>query len=152
MSLDAYVPPLRLDRRPSRILFIALTAVHGIALLVLPPLVMAWWVKLPLAMLIMMHWVVSYRHHIAFSAPRAVKHFIWLGDNRWELFGIDGSAIKARLLPTAYVHPLLVVMRFLTEDNHKRAVVLPYDGLDTDGHRQLRVQLRLIEGKLTADS
>ena len=129
----------------------ALSAVHGIALLVLPPLEMAWWIKFPLAILIMMHWVVSYRHHMAFSAPRAVKHFIWLDDNRWELFGIDGSAYKARLLPAAYVHPLLVVMRFLTEDNNKLAVVLPYDGLDQDSHRRLRVQLHLIEGKLTAN-
>jgi hypothetical protein len=149
MSSSAYAPPLRLERRSSRYLSVALTGVHGLALLVLPPLPVAWWIKLPLASVIAGHWLASRRLHVLLSAPQAVKRLVWTGENRWELFGGDGTGRRACLLPAAYVHPWLVVLRFLTEDKRKCAVVLPRDSLDPDSHRRLRVQLRLLADRAT---
>ena len=143
MSSSAYAPPFRLECRPSRYLLIALMCVHGCALLVLLPLPMAWWIKLPLALAIMAQWLVSWHRTIALTAPLAVKRLVWTGNDGWELIGGDGARRKARLLPASYVHPWLVILRFLTEDKHGCAVILPRDGLDPDSHRRLRVQLRL---------
>ena len=147
MSLSAYVAPLRLNCRPSRYLLIALIAVHGLALLVLLPLPVAWWIKLPVAFAIVVQWLVSWHRQVVLTAPQAVKHLVWTGEDRWELFGGDGARRKARLLPGAYVHPFLVILRFLTEDKRSCAVVLPRDSLDADSHRRLRVQLRLLHAK-----
>lgn len=149
MSLAAYAPPLRLECRPSRYLLIALAGVHVLALVVLLPLPVPWWVKLPFACAIAAQWVISWRHNIMLTAPQAVKRLVWTGGDRWELLCADGQSHKARLLPAAYIHPLLVILRFLTEDKHRCAVVLPCDCLDHDCHRRLRVQLQLQQRKAT---
>jgi toxin CptA len=150
MSSAAYVAPLRLECRPSRYLLIALIAVHGLALLVLLPLPVAWWTKLPVALAIAAQWLVFWRRHVVLTAPLAVKRLVWTGEDRWELVNGDGALREARLLPGAYVHPLLVILRFLTEDKRSCAVVLPRDSLAPDDHRRLRVQLRLLDTKATA--
>lgn len=146
MSSSAYAPPLRLECRPSRYLLIALIGVHGLALLVLPLLPAAWWIKLPVALAITAQWVLVWRRHIVLTAPLAVKRLVWTGGSRWELFNGAGALRGARLLPAAYVHPLLVILRFLTEDKRRCTAVLPRDSLDPDSHRRLRVLLRLQAG------
>jgi hypothetical protein len=149
MSSPSYALPLRLERRSSRYLLTALVGVHGLALLVIPPLPVAWWIKVPVALAIAAQWFVTWRRQLALTSPLAVKGLVWTGENTWELFGADGASRKAKLLPGAYIHPLLVILRFLTEDKHKCAVVLPRDSLDPDSHRRLRV--RLLQGKATAE-
>ena len=151
MSSPVYAPPLRLERRSSRHLLVAMIVVHSLALLMVPPLPVAWWIKLPLAMAISAQWLVSWRRQVAFTSPLAVKRLVWTGGNRWELFGAGGASCEARLLPGAYIHPLLVILRFATEGKGNRAVVLPGDSLDPDGHRRLRVQLQLLQGKATQE-
>jgi len=151
MSSSVYAPPLRFERRPSRHLLFALMVVHGLALVMVPPLPVAWWIKLPLAVGISAQWLVSWRRQVALNSPWAVKCLVWRGGNRWELSGAGGARYQARLLPGAYIHPLLVVLRFATEDKSKRAVVLPGDSLNPDSHRRLRVQLQLLQGKAATD-
>lgn len=143
MSSIASAPPLRLERRPSIRLMMILATVHGLALLVLLPLPLAGWLKMLLAAAVVAQGIVSWRGQADLSAPRAVKTLVWRTDNRWELFSPDGIGREARLLPGAYVHPWLVVLRFRDEDDCRCAVVLPPDGLDPDQHRRLRVRLRL---------
>lgn len=120
-----------------------MAAVHLLALLVLVPLPILWWCKLPLMALIAVQWVAVWRHHLALTAPGAVRRVIWRADGHWELIRVDGTLAEARLLPAAYVHPWLVVLRFASEDKRRCAVVLPADGLPKDEHRRLRVRLGL---------
>jgi hypothetical protein len=147
MSSPVFAAPLRLECRPSRYLMLAVTVVHGGALLVLIPIDASWWVKLPVAAAVVVQWIVTWRHYVMLSAPAAVKSLVRTTDGNWELCRGDGGCFAAQLLPAAYVHPLLVVMRFITEDRRRYAVVLPCDSLDTDSHRRLRVQLRLQGGE-----
>jgi hypothetical protein len=121
-----------------------LAVLHVFALLVLLPLPVPWWVKPPLMAAVVIQWVIVWRHHLDLKAPAAVKSLQWNADGRWELFCADGTAHAARLLPAAYVHPWLVVLRFVTEDKRRCSVVLPADGLPEDEHRRLRVRLGLI--------
>jgi hypothetical protein len=132
-------------------LLISLLAVHGMALLVLMSLPVAWWLKVPVVLAVMAQGIVSWRRQLAFSSPSAAKRLVWNGGSSWELFNRDGASRPARLLPGSYVHPWLVVLRFLTEDGHKSAVVLPRDSLDPDSHRRLRVQLTLLQDKATTE-
>ena len=151
MSSHCYVPPFRLDRRPSRHLLMALLAVHGMALLVLMPLPVAWWIKVPVALAVLAQGIASWRRQLTFGSPSAAKRLVWTGGSSWELVNRDGASRPARLLPGTYVHPWLVVLRFLTEDGRTSAVVLPRDSLDADSHRRLRVQLTLLQDKATTD-
>ena len=146
MSSSAYVPPLRIERRPSRHLQIALAVAHGFALLTLIPLPLVGWIKVLVALAISMQWGLSLRLQAALTSASAVNRLVWLGDNSWELYNRDGAPRMASLQPGAYVHPWLVILRFVTEDGHGLAVVLPRDGLDSDSHRRLRVQLQLLQG------
>jgi hypothetical protein len=126
---------------------LAVSVVHGVALLVLFPINVAWWIKLPVAAAVLAQWIFSWRRYAMLSAPAAVKSLVRTTDGSWELCRGDGGCYAARLLPAAYVHPLLVVMRFMAEDQRRYAVVLPSDSLDADSHRRLRVQLRLQGGE-----
>ena len=147
MSSPVSAAPLRLECRRSRYLMLAVGLVHGAALLVLLPLPVAWWIKFPVAAAVVMQGVFTWRRYVLLNAPAAVKRLIRTTDGAWELCRGDGGCHAARLLPAAYVHPLLVVMRFMAEDRRRYAVVLPCDGLDEDSHRRLRVQLRLSGGE-----
>jgi len=151
MSSPSYAAPLRLERRPSRYLLSALLTVHGMALLVLMPLPVVWWIKALLALAVLAQGIVSWRRQLAFGPAAAVQRLVWSGGSRWELFNRDGAGRRARLLPGSYIHPRLVILRFLTEDRHKCSVVLPCDSLDPDSHRRLRVQLGLLQDKATAE-
>lgn len=147
MSSAAYALPLRLERRPSRYLMYAVIGAHSVALMVLLPLPLAWWIKLALMGGIVAQWVVTWRRQVMLTAPQAVKQLIWSSENSWELHSADGASREARLLPSAYIHPFLVILRFMTEDKRRCAVILPPDSVDADTHRRLRVQLRLQGGE-----
>lgn len=121
---------------------------HGLALLVLPPLPVTWWFKAPLALVVLLHWVISWRRYIRLSSPQAVKRLIWNGGSNWELCDGEHVCRRADLLPNAYIHPLLVVLRFITEDKHKYSAVLPCDSLDDDSHRRLRIKLQQLQGNI----
>ena len=149
MSSTVYAPPLRIDRRPSRFLLLTLTAVHGLAFLCLAPLPVAWWIKLPAALAITAQWIVGSRSQAALSSAAAINCLVWIGGHSWKLYNPDGIEWNARLLPGAYIHPRLIILRFLTEDRKRRAVVLPRDSVAPDSHRRLRVQLGLLQAEAT---
>jgi hypothetical protein len=151
MSSSSYAAPLRLERRPSRYLLSAFLAVHGMALLVLMPLPVVWWIKAPLALAVLAQGIVCWRRQLVCASAAAVRQLVWTGGGSWELFKGDGVGRRARLLPGSYIHPWLVVLRFLMEDRHGCAVVLPCDSLDPDSHRRLRVQLGLLQDQATAE-
>lgn len=151
MSSSVSAPPLRLECRSSRWLVSAVAGVHGGALLALVPLPLAWWLKLLLMAGVVAQGVITWRRHVTFSSSRSVKRLVWTAENRWELCDAAGSCREARLLPAAYVHPFLVILRFATEDKRRCAVILPPDSIDPDTHRRLRVQLRLLRGELPRD-
>lgn len=147
MSSHGFALPLRLDCRPSRYLLWVMVAVHGAALLALLPLPIDWWLKPPIAVAILVQGIIVWENHINFSSPHAVTRMVWSLDNRWALYTVNGAIHVARLLPTSYVHPWLVILRFVTEDNRRCAVILPLDGLGADSHRRLRALLRLNGGE-----
>jgi len=122
---------------------LALAVVHGAALLVLLPLPVSWWIKLPVAVVVLFQGWLAWRKHVRLMQPDSVRRLVWLPDDRWELLTADGAVREARLLPASYVHPWLAVLRFVAEDRRRYTVLLPSDALDPDSHRKLRVRLGL---------
>ena len=143
MSSPAYALPLRIERRASRGLAWAVGAVHGLALAVLPPLDLPWWLKLIVAAAVLSQAVLTWRRHVAPRAPGAIRGLLWRADGQWELMRVDGRAFTARLRRASYLHPHLVILRFIAEDGARHALLLPADAVDAQLHRRLRVGLRL---------
>ena len=78
--------------------------------------------------------------------PNAIQRFTCTVENRWLLALGNGSEIEARLLPSSFVHPWLVVLNFQLENHRRmRSVVLFTDALERDALRQLRVWLRTVD-------
>ena len=147
MSSPAFALPLRLECRTSRLLKYTVSIVHAVALLILLPLTLVWWIKLPALGLVLVQWAMTWRRFITFTAPLAVRRLVWTAEDRWELYHNDGVTRGAKLLPSTYIHPWLVILRFVTDDERRYAVILPLDSIDPDSHRRLRVQLRLQNGE-----
>lgn len=143
MSSPAYALPLRIERRPSRILAWAVVAVHASAVAVLVPLDLPGWLKLLVTVAVMFQAVITWRRHVSVSAAGAVREILWKADSEWELSYVDGSVRTARLRRAGYVKPALVVLRFIGGDGRRCAVLLPADGVDAEPLRRLRVGLRL---------
>lgn len=143
MSSAAYALPLRLERRYSRALARTVIIVHALALAVLGVLDLPWWLKLTLAMAVLIQAVITWRRHVNLTASGAIRAIVWTADGQWELSDADGKTHAAQLRRASYVQPALVVLRFKLGKYRRRAVLLPADGVDADLHRRLRVGLRL---------
>ena len=76
----------------------------------------------------------------------ATGHYARVGrgpDGRWLLQDQRGEMCQARLLPSSYLHPKLVILNFSLERfPRRRSLVLCPDSLDAQTLRQLRVRLR----------
>ena len=143
MSSPAYALPLRIERRFSRGLAIAVVLVHTLAIAVVLPLDVAWWWKCLIAIAVGTQAVFSWRLHVSLTAARAVHAVLWKSEGEWQLTRADGTAQNARLRRASYVQPALVVLRFRIEGGGRCAVLLPADGVEAESHRRLRVGLRL---------
>src|SRR3569833_3466035 len=71
MSSPAYALPLRIERRFSRGLAIAVVLVHTLAIAVVLPLDVAWWWKCLIAIAVGTQVVFSWRLHVSLTAARA---------------------------------------------------------------------------------
>ncbi len=143
MSSSVYALPLRLERRFSPTLAWTVGGVHLLAVAVLPPLAWPWWAKLILAIAVLMQGLFIWRRHVTPSAPDAIQGLLWKSDGDWELSYVNGKVCTARLRRASYVHPALVILRFVADAGGRYAVLLPADGVDAELHRRLRVALRL---------
>lgn len=126
--------PVELDLRPSPALRLVRTVLH-LALL-LPPLIY----ELP--MLARVCWLLA----VALSALREMTAARVTGlrrgrSGRWLLLTSRGAA-RAVLLRW-FAHPRLCALVLRDQRGRRRYVVVPRDATDPDGHRRLRLTLRL---------
>jgi toxin CptA len=94
--------------------------------------------------LVALSFVRNYRRHILHRGRRAPRRVICQPDGGWLLQDHHGQMQPARLLPSSYLHPRLVILNFaLDQRPRRRNLVLCPDSLDAQTLRQLRVRLRL---------
>jgi toxin CptA len=117
--------------------------VHLAGLAVLPWLPLAWYLQLALALVIVLGFVGAWRTHVLRGSPRAIRAAELDPEGAWTLRLADGRALAARLLPSSFVHPKLVVLNFRTGRLARRHLVLAADAADADALRRLRVRLRM---------
>jgi toxin CptA len=148
MSSRACVPRLSIERRPSGSLAAFLIAVHAAAGGALAATPLPAWVHVTL----LAATVASLVHGLATQAlvrgTRACRELTWESSGEWTLRR-GSEPLAARLLGTSFVHPRLVVLNFRLARG-RASVVLPFDGVDAEVFRRLRV--RLVLERLGADA
>ena len=139
--------PLRIEAGPSLRLGLCLLPVHLAGLAVLPWLPLPWYLRLAVAVLIVLGFVGAWRTHVRRISPRAIRNAELDSEGAWTLGLADGRVLAARLLPSSFVHPKLVVLNFRTGLLARRHLVLAFDAADADLLRRLRVRLRMGGGR-----
>jgi hypothetical protein len=75
---------------------------------------------------------------------KVARRVVCRADGAWFLQDNEGALREARLLPSSYLHPKLVILNFaLGSRAGKRNLVLCPDSLDAQTLRRLRQHLRV---------
>jgi hypothetical protein len=131
--------------RPSVLLARFLFAVHALAVITVLVWVPGRGMVAALLVLIALSLFRNYRRHVLHRGQRAPRRVVCGGDGHWLLQDQQGEMRPARLLPSSYLHPRLVILNFaLDESPRRRNLVLCPDSLDAQTLRQLRARLRIL--------
>jgi toxin CptA len=130
--------------RASRLLARFLIVVHALAVVTVLLWVPGRITVAALLALVALSFYRNYRRHVLHRGRRAPRRVVCQGDGRWLLQDHRGQMQEARLLPSSYLHPRLVILNFILRQRpRRRNLVLCPDSLDAQTLRQLRVRLRV---------
>lgn len=143
LGSNRHPPGLVVNRRPSRILAVALSVIHcvalGVAVHALPG---AYWTTLGcLAILLHASWATS--RHALLLHPRSIVLLRFSGEDQCIVECRDRSSLAGRVVGRSYVtrHLVVVQMKSSAWRPCTAVVVLP-DSMSTEDFRRLRVRLR----------
>ena len=142
-SLKKYAAPLRLDLRSSRVLLIALFGMHAGAMFWVLYIGLEWWLMMIITAMIFFSAVITFRRFALRTTPDALLRLTWDTESQWWLQFKGGREVTATLEKSTFVHPLLTILHFTTEENRRVAAILLPDNVDRETFRQLRVRLRV---------
>ncbi len=154
MSSPKYATPLILEPRPSRWLLLLMLFAHGGAVAVLLVLdEWSWPIRLFLAVAVLVSLWFSLGRLGWWQSPTRIRRLIWQTGNEWRLALSNGEILTARLRPSSFMHPWLVVLNLCVEGQRlPRSLVLARDSLDATTFRQLRVRLTTEVGRLFGET
>lgn len=139
---SAFLLPLVIDYRVSRRVQIYLVLLHALALLALLGSDHTWQTSLPAGGLLIFSLWWHFLRRVDYAGKLTGYRFILDRDNLWWVRDRAGKETSIKLLPGAFVHPCMVVIRFAANDSKKYALILSDDNLDAETLRRLRVRLR----------
>ncbi|MCF6210104.1 MAG: hypothetical protein L3J88_00475 [Gammaproteobacteria bacterium] len=150
MSSPKYATPLVLEPRPSRWLLSLILFSHGGAIAVLLALdEWPWPVRLLLVVVVLASLWFTVGGLGWRRSPTRIQRLIWQTENEWRLELCNGEMLTARLRPSSYMHPWLVVLNLRVEGQWLPcSLVLARDSLDVTTFRRLRVRLTTEAGSL----
>lgn len=131
--------------RASRLLSRFLIMVHALAAVVILLWVPGRVAVAALLGLVVISFLSNYRRHVLHRGRHAPRRVVCQGNGQWQLQDRYGEMLPARLHPSSYLHPKLVILNFvLDRAPRRRNLVLCPDSLDTQTLRQLRARLRIM--------
>jgi len=137
------MPMLRVESEASRWLLYFLLGTHLGALITVFTLPLELDLQLLLSFLIFICLVRAMRRHVFRNAASAIRRVEWDGEGEWRLFLASGEELTAKLCPSSYVQPWLLVLNFSSGRFVNRSLILTSDAMDPDLLRRLRMHLRL---------
>ncbi|TAJ93788.1 MAG: hypothetical protein EPO31_06300 [Gammaproteobacteria bacterium] len=139
---NAFLQPIVIDYRLSRGVWIYLLLLHFFALLAV------WYSHLHLAFSLPGSLVVlgslawRFRQWRDSAQYPPAQRFILDSENRWWLRKQEAGDRRLGLLPGSFVHPGMIILRFVDDTKARHTLILCRDNLDADALRRLRVRLR----------
>jgi len=144
MPRHSEMPPLRVRPGISWRLGIFVTSIHGFALVAVYMLPMTVLQRCALAVAVMLGLAYEFAGQVMHRLPWSLCEAVWRPDGGWSLKLASGRELDGHLLPSTYVSPSLVVLRFRCGHLRTCSLLLLPDNLQPDRLRRLRVRLRLV--------
>lgn len=133
--------PLFISVRPSPWLIVAIYFVHFGAIFALAASDLPLIIQFLLISGLLASLVRAHQLFISQKKPDSVVRLVLKQTGEWLLDLATGENVVATLRPMAFVHPMLVVMSFQSNQQTYRVILTP-DTVDADTFRRLRVRLR----------
>lgn len=137
----AFKLPIHIHYHPPGWLFIVLTICHTGAIICVFTIPVLIWVKLMFFITIISSYLCYGKRYIKSRNLDIPVQLILTIDDEWKLIDEKGDRY-VELLPGAYVHPGLVVLRFKDDNNKVYPFILTPVSVNRDILRRLRVRLR----------
>lgn len=138
---NAFSLPIRIDYQPPQALMYFMTFSYTGALLCLLPLAWPFWSKGVLISLLMANYIRFFRRFNRDKAVALRPQLFLNKDDEWSMLANDNNLLAVTLLPGAFVHRLLLVLRFIAEDGKSHAFILSPQNVEHNTLRRLRVRL-----------
>ena len=132
---------LRIEYRPSLILFNVLLTAYIAAFLAIFIAEIFVWTKLLLSVGMFFSLLKSWKAYIEKNRHTHQIRIVLDADDVWHLIEED-KLQELTMLPAAFVHPLLTVLRFVDGKRQKYSFIFTKDNINQDIFRRLRVRLR----------
>lgn len=133
---------MRIEYRPSQMLFRMLVLFHCLAFVSVSLTAFALWIKLTITLILGIQLFVYYQSYKNERYAQPAKNLILSKDNTWRLLDYDGREKSLSLRPAVFVHRLLIILRFIDEGGRRYCFIFCSDNLDSNNLRRLRVRLR----------
>ena len=136
-----YATPLTLELKPSPVfkyylLSLYLLAITAVVYADLHPLIQVFTV---------LFLVIFY----FYQTSRTLRYtkIVWSSGNDWQLYELSLEGIEVHLTPMSFCSSWLVILAFKTEAGKRINITVPYDSLNAEIFRRLKVRLRIIKPK-----
>ena len=136
------ISPISVHYRPPAWLYKGLLVSHLGAMLCLFPVAIMLWLKILLGLAIGGSMIRYQRDYITQRHTFAPTQLILTPDDEWFRIKHNGDSQDITLLAGAWVHPWLIVLRFVDGNHQSYSYILTADNVDPEVLRQLRVRLR----------
>lgn len=144
MSSKKYATPLRLELKPSRVLFLVLLVLHLAALALTYYLFSNVFLLLFIAALLIFSGYFVLAGAALKKTSSAVVKLVWDANNEWILETKVGETLNAELMRDSYINSFITVLIFKCEGRMLNThVVLLKDNVDVNTFRRLRVRLKV---------
>ena len=136
---------MNIELRPSRLLLAGGGSAHVLAGIAVATCSLSLWIKVGLIAGIALA-LVRFGQQYGYQQGRSFITRIERLTGGWRLETGDGMVHRARLTG-GYAHPLIVILNFRLESTGQWSLALWPDSADPDALRQLRVWLRIQQGR-----
>lgn len=136
-----YEKPLTLNLQSSAVLFYYLVSLHVLASFAV------FYTSIPiLIQLLCVGFIIVHFCSLKDKLKPSSK-IVWLQENNWQLYDSETTYVEARLTPWSFLTSWIIVLVFKSETGKKVSILVPYDALDIEIFRQLKLKLTILKPK-----
>lgn len=147
MSLNKSGQSLHIEPRKSPQLALTLLVLHGSAMGIVLSAHFDPWLQFALAGSIIGLLVGSWQLYVFGNSKKSVKLMVWHEDGNWTLLTDEQKSLDADLMPSSYVFPKLIVLKFLVGKNRKFSTIIMPDSLTPTLFHKLFLRLKFEAGR-----